>query len=78
MSADEKSALVASSSSSGSSSHRETGGAARSRRSLAVACGQCCLTAATLPLALFRRRKSDEVGTRWGGMRAVRVDLLQL
>ena len=31
------------------------------RRSFASSCGSCALSVATLPLALFRRKKSDEV-----------------
>lgn len=34
------------------------------KRSFASSCGNCALSAATLPLALFRRKKSDEVGEK--------------
>ena len=50
-----------------SQTHREVGaeaGGAASvsgRRSLVGTCCRCCLATATLPLVLFRRRRSDEV-----------------
>lgn len=64
--ADEEKTLLLSST---SQTHRDTGGAGLSwkRQSPARTCGRYCLTAAALPLALFKRDKSDEVGrTRRG------------
>lgn len=50
--------------SSTSQTYREAGGAGLSwkRQSPSRTCGRYCLTAAALPLALFKRDKSDEVG----------------
>lgn len=63
--ADEEKTLLLSSPSRNppSQTHRETGGAGLSwkRQSPSRTCGRYCLAAAALPLALFKRDKSDEV-----------------